>query len=497
MKLYKLLLFFPLVIYSQWNAPEFANFGLETNLQMGTSTAINSNGNVVAVAAINNYANYLGMPENAGYVDVFQNNNGTWASKGTRIKGNLFRETSGTSISLNADGNILAIGSPNANASTNADGRVRVYQFNGTDWELLGNIINGGQQYALFGYSLKLNSAGNVLVVGVPGANLNNVITGQVRIYELNGNVWQLKGNTLYGDASEDLFGISSDINANGDIIIVGAYDNDFAGFNKGKVTTYQYNSGTWNPIGSPLYGEYSYGQFGNKVLINQSGNRIAISEKFFGANSNQYGQTKIYEYISNNWAQKGSAIIGDNIGDMSGECISFNADGTQIAISDTGFNNGGNNRGRVRVFNFQNNNWTVGSTILGEEDASDFGFSIALNATANKMVVGAPKSNLNGTLSGYGAIYSQATLSAISNKTEPNFIAYPNPTKLYVNLKNNSLKKIIDIQIFDNLGRLISTEKSINKIDYTLDFSSLNSGIYIAKVFFHDTFETIKIEKN
>jgi hypothetical protein len=66
------------------------------------------------------------------------------------------------SVSINNDGTIIALGIYDDAADI---GAVYIYAFDGTNWNLQGSKITGlGQVGAgLFGYSLSLNGAGNLL----------------------------------------------------------------------------------------------------------------------------------------------------------------------------------------------------------------------------------------------------------------------------------------------------------------------------------------------
>lgn len=497
MRLFYVIILFPLISFSQWNnSADFYHFGPDSNIEMGRTSSISANGNVVAFAAILNYENYEGMPKDAGFVDVFHQVNGVWTQKGSRIKGTLLNEKSGTSISLNADGSIIAIGSPEANSTTTNDGRVRIYMYVGNDWVLMGNIISGLQQYASMGYSLQLNNTGNTIAIGIPTGNVSNVYYGLVKVYEFNGTQWIQKGNTIVGNSADELFGISVAMNASGDRIVVGADDNDTGGSNKGKASVYSFNSGSWTQTGNALFGETVEGHFGRKVAINNSGNSIAISEPFWGSNSNQFGQTKIFELNSNTWVQKGNSIIGSAIGDLSGSSISFGLDGSQIAIGEVGFNDVGNNRGRVRVFKFQSNSWAINSSIVGAENNADFGASSKLSENADKIVIGAPRSSAFTTFSGFGVIYSQPTLSTDNFEANTPIKVYPNPTthKIYI---ENDLNDVVEkIEILDIYGRKILSSNNTKESKISFDLEGFTNGIYIVEIKSDFKTETFKIIK-
>jgi len=67
----------------------------------------------------------------------------TWAILGEKIIGKTGAANSGTSVSLNSAGNIVAIGEPSNNESGNTSGQCRIYEYKDNQWIQLGQDING------------------------------------------------------------------------------------------------------------------------------------------------------------------------------------------------------------------------------------------------------------------------------------------------------------------------------------------------------------------
>ena len=96
----------------------------------------------------------------------------------------------GTSISLSSDGDTIAIGAPNAIDSTS--GKVEVYSYDGSTWNLKGNAIQGQIPGDSFGYSVSLSSAGDRVAIGAPTNSVKGTDSGEVRIYSFDGSTWEL-----------------------------------------------------------------------------------------------------------------------------------------------------------------------------------------------------------------------------------------------------------------------------------------------------------------
>ncbi|MDD7915534.1 hypothetical protein [Polaribacter ponticola] len=115
--------------------------------------------------------------------------------------------------------------------------------------------------------------------------------------------------------------------------------------------------------IGVDIDGKLAGDQLGWSTAISNDGSIIAVGAS--GVISNK-GYVKVYKNENNNWIQQGNDIIGDNIGDFFGYTLSISNDGLILAIGAYGANN---NSGLVKVYKFNNNSWSqLGSTILGEK---------------------------------------------------------------------------------------------------------------------------------
>ena len=127
----------------------------------------------------------------------------------------------------------------------------------------------------------------------------------------LYSQTWIQLGNTLYGENSYDWFGYPSDINANGDIIVVGAPGNDNNGNNAGQMRVFKNISGIWTQLGNTIYGNASEDEFGRSPSINYNGNIVAVGAPYNDSNGNNAGQVRIFEFNGTSWLQKGNSIEG------------------------------------------------------------------------------------------------------------------------------------------------------------------------------------------
>jgi hypothetical protein len=105
-------------------------------------------------------------------------------------------------------------------------GRALVYEFNDTDWVQLGNDLDGSAEDDRFGTSVDINSDGNVIAISGTQKLVSPSESGYVKIYKYIGTEWTHIGSTINGENAGDLFGQSVSINSAGDMVAIGASEN-------------------------------------------------------------------------------------------------------------------------------------------------------------------------------------------------------------------------------------------------------------------------------
>ena len=145
----------------------------------GRSVSLSSDGSVVAIGAFFNDGN---DNEEAGHVRIYQNIDGTWTQVGQDIDGEAASDQSGLSVSLSSDGVVVAIGAVGNDGNGESSGHVRIYQnINGT-WTQIGQDIDG-EANDLSGSPISLNSNGSIVAIGATNNNGNGTRAGVVRVY--------------------------------------------------------------------------------------------------------------------------------------------------------------------------------------------------------------------------------------------------------------------------------------------------------------------------
>ena len=365
----------------------------------GESISINSNGTIVAIGARNNDSNGV----NSGHVRVYEYDNSVWNQLGQDIDGENNGDLSGSSVSINSDGTRIVIGASNNNSNGTNSGHVRVYEYNGSIWNQLGQDIDGENNGDLSGSSVSINADGTIVAIGASNNDSNGTNSRQVRVYEYDNSVWNQIGQDINGENNGDVSGSSVSINADGTIVAIGASNNDSNGTNSGHVRIYEYDGSSWVQLGQDIDGENTFDQSGISVSINSNGTRVAIGAKFNDGNGSNSGHVRIYEYDNINWIQLGQDIDGENAFDQSGSSVSINTDGTIVAIGAT--NN--EDSGHVRIYEYDNSVWVqLGQDINGENTHDQNGSSISLSNDGTRIAISAIYNGDNGVNSGSVRIF-------------------------------------------------------------------------------------------
>ena len=489
-----LLLVSPIVLSAQWTQISNAIDGESANDQSGFSVSLSADGNTVAIGARNNDDNGSA----SGHIRVYENNVNVWQQKGSDIDGIEVSDQFGFSVSISADGNTIAIGAPDNNATGFESGHVRVYAYQANDWVIIGNAIEDGTFGDHTGYSVSLSDDGNRLAVGAPddgdiadvGSNY-----GIVRVYENQSGNWVQIGNNIWGEAAEDNSGASVSLNNDGSIVAIGAPNNNnsFSGAGHARVFAFQTNN--WVQIGQDLEGEGQNDQYGGAVSINNQGNIVAIG----ATHNNGIGHVRVFEFITSSWVQIGSDIDGEAVSDEFGISVSLNGDGDILAVG-ARYNSGFTlDAGHTRVYRNQSSNWVqIDSDIDGEALQDRSGYSVSLNADGSIVAIGSYLNDgVNGSNSGHVRLFSNANVLNIKDvDSSEQFNIYPNPatTQIHIYLKKVTLHS--KIELYNIQGKLLHTEYSNNINSAVIDIANLSKGIYILKLELDKSYKTLKVIK-
>lgn len=261
-------------------------------------------------------------------------------------------------VELNADGHRLIIGMPNGGPNT-AHGRVTVYGYRdnlptyanqGGDYYIIGQSLTGTDNNDHFGTDVAINDAGNIIAVGIPGADIAGANNGAVKVYILQGNIWVQLGQSL--DVNSQLKVTGIDMDSTGYIVAVGAALNQPAGANEpiGEVVVYKYDksTSTWDILGNKIANfDYTGVQIGRDVRLSADGYTLVTSNG--ASNATATGTLNetvaVYRYNGLIWKLVGS-FLGSSNSAQNGYSIAISSDGKTIVSGSPGTNS---DRGEIR----------------------------------------------------------------------------------------------------------------------------------------------------
>ena len=301
----------------------------------------------------------------------------------------------GSAVAMSATGTVLAVASRH-----NGIGKVSVFGIACCPylWSPLGDGLLGDTSNDQFGASLALSANGTVLAVGAPKAGN----AGAVRVfrYDSKYNLWRLV-QTVVGETAGDAFGSAVALSADGIVLAVGAPENDDKARIAGSVRVFRY--GTFTHQFSPVYawlgggidGQAARDRFGSSVALSENGFIVAAGAQRNDDNGVDAGSVRVFEHDwwTNRWILRGQATVGESAGDWFGRAVSLSADGTVLAATSRRNSANGRNAGVVRALRFdsETNTWvSMGQSILGTTADEHFGASVDLSADGTILACGA-----------------------------------------------------------------------------------------------------------
>ncbi len=270
--------------------------GINSNDFYGADVQLSDDGTILAISS----SSYSNSGVNAGLVQVFKLVSGNWVQIGSDIEGESALDYMGVSIDLSADGNVIAIGSHGNDAGGTNAGSVRVFENLMGVWTQVGGSILGSTAGDGSGSALSLNDTGTILAIGADNNDVAGYNAGQVRIFEFNGANWIQSGTDLLGEASENYFGNPVSLNGSGNRIAVGATYNSTNGTEAGQIKVFENINSSWIQIGQSIYGEAAQDYFGEAIDFNEDGSKLVGGSGNNNGNGIESGHARVYEFCSN-----------------------------------------------------------------------------------------------------------------------------------------------------------------------------------------------------
>jgi hypothetical protein len=364
--------------------------GIGVNIHRVSASSISNDGSVICFG-MDFYRDPIDLIDNIGLVQVHKYDGNTWVQLGNNIVGNVMNDRVGTSTAMNSDGTIIAV----SGSGPALVGHTNIYKYStpgqiGGVWEQLGSTLSGAANMENLGLKCDLDSTGSIIVLGTRKdyVEIYKYSTpGQL------GGVWEQLGNTL-SNISGETFGYPKvSINANGNIVCVGSpvYSNSTGIVNVYQYSSPGQLEGTWSSVGTSINAENSGDSMGVSVAINNLGTIIACGAYKNDGGGNNAGHVRIFNYADGIWNKMGQDIDGEFIDSESGTNVSLSANGLVVAIGTYEHDEGGVDRiGQVRVYHYNIDTWDqVGVDLNGSTVGHQYAYQLMLNEDGSRLVVG------------------------------------------------------------------------------------------------------------
>ncbi|KAA1189089.1 hypothetical protein [Photorhabdus heterorhabditis] len=338
-------------------------------------------------------------------------------------------ERFGTSISLNAAGDYLAVG---------MDNKVCVYTGRKGEWNISApTVFENDQDKSRSSWDVSLNAVGDCLAVGYLVEYYMDVKKVKAYVYTRTNGVWDTKNPIVFPLEDQRGYSISANVclSAAGDSLVVGgasmsyiytrtngiwdtensiqlpyfttvclsASGNCLAGYISKAVSVYTRTNGIWDTGNyvSFIASKDNSSSFNRIFSLNAAGDRLAV-----GVDYDVPTEGKVYLYTRTNgiWDTENPIKFSAPASDVTyfGSAIKLNDVGNRLVVGAAS---------RVYVYTCLNNKWNMETPIEildpsgNSDNLNGFGKAISLNRWETCLAVGAVSAKV-GSVSEAGAVY-------------------------------------------------------------------------------------------
>jgi hypothetical protein len=231
----------------------------------------------------------------------------------------------GSAVSLSGSGSMLAVSGFTLDGAR--PGFVRAYQYTNanSEWLAIGQDMVGETHDDFFGKSIDLSDSGDILAVGAPGDAIL-LLAGKVDIYTFNATHWNLLGESPRSLDNPNSFGNSVSLSSSGNVVAIGAP----SVASTGSIEVYRFVNQGWNRVSEPIQGQFANETLGHSVSVAAVGDTITVS----GSSRSLQGTTNRVQVFgstrSEAWAQIKADLLKSEADTIE---VDISADGRLLAI--------------------------------------------------------------------------------------------------------------------------------------------------------------------
>ena len=375
----------------EWNQVGETIFGENSGEYIGTSISLSARGETLAMGGT--WDGY-----GTGIVRIYARVGSTWEQLGQTLEGSSPGDHFGASVKLSNDGKTLVVGS-----DLDSDiGSIHVYQYSdvSSQWIQRGDTLEGRSRGDQAGWSVAMSAAADVIALGAPGSS-----TGYTRVYEWSGNRWVQRGKDI---EKGDRFGHSIGLNGDGSILAIGALDGSY-------VKVLQFNGNNWRERGQPIQGDEST-FFGASVSLSRSGDILAVGAPYDTRvrSGSAAGLARVYVWDSGRWIQQGQDLYGAGSFHYFGQNVALSSSGQVLAVGTPG-PRWGDVPSSVLVYDWDSSarSWVLRGNLISSADSTSYGtstelpsFSMSMSLNGNTVAIASPLNGEKGRASGQVKVF-------------------------------------------------------------------------------------------
>jgi hypothetical protein len=378
---------------------------LETADYFGWAVDISKDGYTAIIGAYGDNAS-------RGSAYIFTRASGTWTEQQKLIASpsSASFDSFGKSVALSSDGNTAIIGADGEDTLPNS-GAAYVFTRTAGVWTQQQKITAlDAASNEQFGISVALSADGNTAIIGAYAEDTSpNSDNGAAYVFTRTAGTWTQQQKLLASDrAAGDNFGGSVTLSADGNTALIGAYSDNSA---VGSAYVFTRTAGTWTEqqkLTPPDAALYDY--FGYSVSLSSDGDTALIGAWYndtspYGDNGAAY----VFTRSAGVWTQQQKLLASDRqTSDYFGTSVALSADGNTALIGAYGEDTSPNtDNGAIYIFTRSGTTWTQKTKLVASDRATDdyFGYSVALSADGSVALTGANYESTSPT-TGNGAAY-------------------------------------------------------------------------------------------
>jgi len=443
----------------------------------GDSVEINGTEGIIAIGS----RSTNGM-SGISSVSLYKLIDNVWVPMGDKILRGPTEDTD-IRIHLNFSGDRIAISTID---SGDFRGRVNVYQFKNNNWTQLGQDIVGETTRGTLG-AISLNAFGNILAIGAPRGGINGNDTGIATIYHLLNEIWTPIGSPIVAentDAGREFNGFTVNLSADGYTVLTSSIAHNIPGtaleLEQGQVRVFNFipdncdaafinfednvvvstDAGSCEILSDVCLEQPETNTCIGMIIQNDAPSVLPVGDTvvtWFAFSSTGENETRTQTVTVKELVPPVITVPSDQVVDIiEGE--------TEYSVPD----------------------YIELGLVTGTDNCSAISFTqvpeagtLLLEGVYNVVITAIDESN-NETEDDFELTVNQQTLGVDDNLIDNNISIYPNPARESFRIQNESNFELNYISIYDMIGKKIKSIdlKNINE-NILIDVSNMQKSTY------------------